>query len=156
MHSRYFLGILQFGHSESWELSGEWLAGSLLWKHWSATKIADLESAGTEGTFCAEYMEEILDVSAQRKIAGRSNKMCTAWCLYDKYGGSLDESQILCLQFQRGSDFENQWEEGMTLQFVTTWLFYLDDFMKKSIFLEASIIEIQYPKATDSCSDESC
>lgn len=108
MHSRYFLGILQFGHSESWELSGEWLAGSLLWKHWSATKIADLESAGTEGTFCAEYMEEVLDVSAQRKIAGRSNKMCTAWCLYDKYGGSLDESQILCLQFQGGSN--SLWE----------------------------------------------
>lgn len=28
----------------------------------------------------------------------------TAWCLYDKYDGSLDDSQILCLGFQRGSD----------------------------------------------------
>lgn len=81
----------------------------------------------------------------------------TAWCLYDKYGGNLDDSQILCLQFQRGSDtvWECQWEEGMTLQFVTACLFYLDDFMKKSIF-SASIIEIKYSKATESCSDESC
>lgn len=37
----------------------------------------------------------------------------------------------------------------MALQFVTTCLFYLDDFMKESIFLYASIIEIQYSKATD-------
>lgn len=43
----------------------------------------------------------------------------------------------------------------MTLQFVTACLFYLDDFMKKSIF-SASIIEIKYSKATESCSDESC
>jgi len=42
----------------------------------------------------------------------------------------------------------------MIVQFVTTCLFYLGDFMEESLFLEAPVIEIQDSKATDSSSDE--
>lgn len=66
----------------------------------------------------------------------------------------MDNNQILHLLFQRGFDTVLEGEEGMILQFVTTCLFYLSDFMEESIFLEAPIIEIQDSKATDSCSDE--
>lgn len=51
---------------------------------------------------------EKVGVSAQRSVTGRINKVYTAlahaWCLSDKYGGNLDDSLILCLQFQGGSD----------------------------------------------------
>lgn len=75
MHSRHFLGILQFGQLETeWRMIVVCCENTDLPLRLQTCKMQTLK-----GFFCAEDMEEVvLDVSAQRSITERSNNVCTA------------------------------------------------------------------------------
>lgn len=52
------------------------------------------EMLALKAFFCAEHMEVVVvQVYGQKSITGRSNNVYTAWCLYYKYDGSLDNDQ---------------------------------------------------------------